>query len=74
MNLKSIISCMAAGLMSATVASAQTTIADWTFEASLPSGTLAANSWATNIVPEIGTGTGAAHHILASSACALLQP
>lgn len=67
MKLKFIIPCLTAVLLSASAAFAQT-IATWTFETSQPSGTIAANSWATNIVAEVPTGTGSAFHKLASSA------
>ncbi len=47
-------------------------IADWTFETSLPSGTLGANSSSVNYSPEAGTQTATAtcngYHLLASSA------
>jgi hypothetical protein len=67
MKLKYILSCMAAVFLTSSATFAAT-LADWTFESSQPSGTNAANSWATNISAEVGIGTGAAFHQLASSA------
>jgi Immunoglobulin domain len=55
MKLKYILSCLAAVLLSATAASAQTTLADWTFETSLP-------ATAGPFSPEVGSGSASGHH------------
>ncbi len=62
MKLKTIISCLAAGFLSASATYAQTTIADWTFETSQPAGTPGSGVWITNVVPEVGAGTASGKH------------
>ncbi|MDD5139150.1 MAG: hypothetical protein PHY43_02685 [Verrucomicrobiales bacterium] len=61
MKLKYILSCLAAVLLAAPAAFAQTTLAVWTFETAYTSisGT---GGWITNIVPEIGSGTASGWH------------
>lgn len=48
-------------------AAAQTTIAKWAFEVSLPAGAPGAGNWITNIAPEIGVGTASAKHATAAT-------
>ncbi len=40
----------------------QTTIAQWTFETSIPAGTPGAGIWITNLAAEIGSGTASGLH------------
>ena len=66
MKLKSILSCLAAVLLSASAAFAST-LADWTFETSQPGvvdlpASPGAGVWITNIVAEIGSGTASGLH------------
>jgi hypothetical protein len=52
-------------LASLTTLRAQT-IAQWTFETSLPAGGPGAGNWLTNVAPEIGSGSAAGFHAGAS--------
>ena len=61
MTLKRLLPCLAALLLASPIASADT-IAEWTFETSLPAGTPGAGVWITNIAAEVGSGTAAGLH------------
>src|SRR5260221_11147241 len=62
MNKKPLLAFMAGTLLLTHVASAQITLANWTFESSHPSGTPGAGVWITNVAAEIGSGTASAQH------------
>jgi Immunoglobulin I-set domain len=67
MKLKYILTYLAAVLLSASSASAQTTLAKWTFETSQPGvvdmpATPGAGVWITNIASEIGSGIASGFH------------
>lgn len=49
-------------LVGATCVSHGQTIAQWTFETSVPAGVPGAGAWLTNIAAEVGSGTAAALH------------
>ncbi len=70
-NTKYLLSGVAAVLMSAHYASAQTTLAKWTFE-TLTLSTVNTNpvptGWCTNIAPEIGSGSASGFHLRAATA------
>ncbi|MGO9587998.1 MAG: hypothetical protein ACLP2Y_17600 [Limisphaerales bacterium] len=61
MTSKRLLPCLAALLLASPIASADT-IAEWTFETSLPAGTPGAGVWITNIAAEVGSGTAAGLH------------
>jgi len=60
-NSKPLLTCLAALLLASPIAWADT-IANWTFETSLPAGTPGAGVWITNIAAEVGSGTAAGWH------------
>jgi len=67
MKSKCLLSCLAAVLLSAPIASAQTILAKWTFETSQPGvvtlpAVPGAGNWLTNIVAENGSGTASGWH------------
>lgn len=62
MNSKTIFTCVAAGLLAASTAFGQSTLAKWTFETTQPAGTPGAGVWLTNIAAEVGTGTASGLH------------
>jgi hypothetical protein len=59
---KLILACLTAALLSVNAALAQTTLAGWTFETSVPAGTPGAGVWFTNVAAEAGSGTASGLH------------
>ena len=61
MNSKHLLTCLAALWLASPIALADT-IANWTFETSLPAGSPGAGAWITNIAAEVGPGVAAGWH------------
>jgi len=70
-NLKYLLAAATAALLSAHPASAQTTLAKWTFETLTLSTTYTnnpANGWVTNVAADLGAGTASGFHLRTAAA------